>query len=177
MQTKLHLVLDPKCYIQSLTYMFINKEECAVSDTSVLLVHKCNEIFPEEFVDSIPEGDWLIPYEAVKKMNTKGATYLIKSDQILITIKGAVTMFPITKNGTDGLRYPQFKQVIPTEYNGQLNSICLNPELLLNLAQAIDPDYVGVILKWSDGEHAMSVRAKNSIAKNYKAILMPMKVM
>jgi len=173
---KLHLVMgSDTTFNPKLTYLFINRDECCASDAHSLVIHKCDKIFEQSFIDSIPEGDWLIPKDAVKKMNTKGATYLIKSEQIHITIKGEVTIFPILKDGVE-FTFPQYRDVIPYEFKGELNIFGVDPQRLLNIALAINPEYAFVHVQFNSAISALNIRVANSYDLEYTAILMPMLV-
>lgn len=174
MKQKLHLIINEKCYRDILRYAFLNHDEVCVSDAHALVVHKTKNIFPEVFVASIPDGNWLIPKDVLKKMNTKGANYMFVGENIEIDIKGSKTLHPIKKEDVVSTgNYPAYQSVIPKEFNGELNQVALNPALLDNIRQAIDPDCEAVQIQFCDAIHAMRVSIPTSYVSDYTAILMP----
>ena len=175
MRQKLHLaMLKPKEFGgEALKYMLLSKSRCVVTDAHALVIHNPLEIFDEDFWVKIPDGEWLVPYDAVEMMSKKNAAYYIEDKNIYVIVNGKKSAFGILENNV-AFKYPAVDNVIPKEFTFESNSICVNPALLNNLRQAIDPDMPGVLLEFSGEERAMKVTVPKTDVKEYIAIIMPM---
>lgn len=174
MKQKLHLIIDEKCFRDILHYALLTKEEIVVTDAHALVIHKTSVIFSPDFVDSIPDGRWIITKAVLQKMNAKGATYVINNGNMEITVKGQKAIYPILSEEHFAYeRFPKYRDVIPNEYKGELNLIGLNPTFLDNIRQAIDPDNKSVAIQFSDDTHAFKVTVIGTDVTDYTAILMP----
>ena len=180
MRQKLHLILNKDKYhfTPMLEHALLTKDEIVATDAHVLLIHKTKEVFEQEFIDQIPEGRWLLTEACLKAMNKKGVVYSINNGHVEVVDRGGKLLFPLLKEEdvVSEKTYPDFNSVIPDKYDGEINAIGISPVFLENLRQAIDPDAAGVALYFNEGERAMKVVALNSVACEYRAIIMPMMI-
>lgn len=181
MRQKLHLLtLKPKEFgREAFRYVFINKKNVIVTNAFALVIHMSDEILPQYFVDSLPDGDWLIKPEAAKAMNDPKSVYSIENG-VLVVVSGKnqkmlFDLIPL-KDVEDGEMLLKSDEVVPKEFNKEVNTIGVNPLLLYNTIQAIDPDCDGAKLSFCDDYRAIKVEVIGSSVCLYKAIIMPMMI-
>ena len=172
MNQKLHLITaTKKDYSEVLKYILLSKENVVVTNAHALVRHDPNEIFDDEFVKSIPDGEWLLSADAAKEMNR--FPYHIENKSLIVNGKSKM-VYDLIKNDTDGLKFPNWEAVIPETFDEKLNEIGVNPKLLDDLHKAIDPSTTGVKLSFNREMNAVKVTALSSDLCNYKAIIMPL---
>jgi hypothetical protein len=175
MKQKLHLVLGKDDLRPIFKFMLLSREVVVATNSHILVVHDPNEIFEQHFIDTIPDGEWLVPAKAVQEMSKPKAFYYVKDGYLNIEIKGSKTAYKMIPNGGEEGTYPNYTVVIPESYGYEANIIQVNPALLNDLRQAIEPESPGVILEFSGLGRAMKVRVSDRFdIKNYKAVIMPM---
>lgn len=178
MKQKLHLALNKNDYVDVFRYAYLTKSDLVISNGHLLVWHKTEEIFPDSFIKSIPDGEWLIPYMALMWMNKRKAVYSIREGNILEVIAENVTtihkLVPNDETITDR-PYPDFRSLFNNEYdyNTELNHIGVKPEFLLKVKNAIDPYGMNVVLYFENLTKQMKVKVTGSDLQRYKAIIMP----
>ena len=173
MRPKLFKVLATDDLRPALNHALLTKEWIVATDGHVLVAHKTTDIFDSYFVESIPEGRHLVTPECLKAMNKAKATYYIKDNSIVVDVKGAISIYPLIKDGEE-YTYPQWENVLPDESHLKvIEAISINPKLLYNAIQAIDPDSHIVRMYFTGGDKAIILKAPSSVYKNCRAIKMP----
>ncbi|HKJ31794.1 MAG TPA: hypothetical protein VKA34_08195 [Balneolales bacterium] len=175
MNQKLHLLVSNDPVRPVMSNALLTKDNIVVSNFFALVAHSTKEVFSEEFIASIPDGEWLVPEIALKSMSVNKSTYFIENGVLNITKKtGQKESYKLLPNGGNAGKYPPFEYVLPIdpeEY--KLAHIGINPKLLSNLQDAIDPYSSGVALYFiGEKNNAIIVKTLGSSLKEYKAIIM-----
>lgn len=187
---QLHLICGSNDLKQPITqYVFLTKEEVIATDTFCAVVHKTKDLFSEEFVDNIKEGNKFLIHkdiwEEISKPNI--VSIELKENQITTTDKkNLLKSFIIEKEDKIG-KYPNVKAVIPDENNidNLCNIVGIAPTILHKLQLAIYPtkpskNSIFALYMYFSGEDegkasgAIKVKADKSVYdKDFKAVIMP----
>jgi hypothetical protein len=172
MQQKLYLIAKSDGLREWMPNAFVskNKNVCVVSDAHVLLEFQLDNLWPDIFIESLPDYETLIPAECLKAMNKSGAVYTCQDDTIHVLVKGVESIFKIKE---DKGQFPKYESVIPSEYNYETEYIGINPKMLNDLMLAIDPYAASVDLFFSGLDKPINVRTLPDNNWKYRAIIVP----
>jgi hypothetical protein len=110
---KLHLVCSDDDLRPVMSCVCVDKEYTFASDVHILVRHKTSELFTDAFIESLPEGQILIPRKAIflvcQKMTTEVS---LSDDKKLFQIHRKDESIISFKLFTDGT-YPNGNSVIP----------------------------------------------------------------
>jgi hypothetical protein len=177
MRQKLHLLTSKGDFRPALQYALLTQERITVTNAHALVSHANKDIFDQSFIDTIPEGEWLIDVPTLKLMCKAKTTYHIEHTNTLpdmvIDDKGAISKHGLLKNGENVSAFPRWESVIPERKNiVELSAIQFNPRLLADAQQAIDPDFP-IIMEFTGHDKAILLRTPNAEIKDCIAIIMP----
>jgi hypothetical protein len=176
MRQKLHLLTSKDDYRSNLHYALLTKERITVTNAHALVSHANKDIFDQSFIDTIPEGEWLIDVSTLKLMCKAKTTYHIEHTNTLpdmvIDDKGAISKYGLLKNGQQ-FTFPNWPYVVPErKHIVELSIIQFSPKLLADVQQAIDPD-CDIIMEFTGHDRAMLLKTSNPEITDCIAILMP----
>jgi len=177
MRQKLHLLTSKGDFRPALQYALLTQERITVTNAHALVSHANKDIFDQSFIDTIPEGEWLIDVPTLKLMCKAKTTYHIEHTNTLpdmvIDDKGVISKHGLLKNGENVSAFPRWESVIPERKNiVELSAIQFNPRLLADAQQAIDPDFP-IIMEFTGHDRAILLRTPNAEIKDCIAIIMP----
>lgn len=132
-------------------YALITKSEVAASDAHILVIHQTNELFPLEFVQTIPEEGLLFGRSLLIDLSKQSAIDIkivkIEGGQDLIRVTHRPKRHPYYNtyhefklNNGEGdfmTKYPDYEKVIPKGKPEPLTEVGLKPSLLHRLMKAM----------------------------------------
>lgn len=181
----MHLIAskDSSSMLLWLTKILFEKEFLYVSNSHSLVFAR-RDWFLERYVqnwEAMPET-FYFEAEFWKKMCRCKA---LKDLSILFTYRKETnaleclsdrTMWPLMlPHKTDSFRFPKFRDVIPETFDGSNNRIALDAKLLVDIQTVFNVAYPceGLVLQFSEGNRAMSVKPAEQDMNMMEAILMP----
>lgn len=164
-------------FLPVMSHAYVTKEFTYASDRHILVRHRTEEIFNTEFCKDIPEQGVFIPYHVLKMIpqaKTIKVLLLNNATQIKLLRKDYNPIFDLPKIDDLG-KYPDADKLLNSNDPTQpLEEIALNPALLHNLIQAMDPSST-VRMKFK-GANKNIICSPNTDAPDYpsvKALIMP----
>jgi hypothetical protein len=122
----------------ALNYVCVTKDYTFASDAHVLVRHKTNEIFKDDFCEVIPESGIMIHRNAFAIMRRKSTNRITLSEDKktinLHQVDGSIIAYncqPDYKSPAPGYSLPSIKECKP------LDSIAVNANLLVRLAEGM----------------------------------------
>lgn len=157
-----------------MNYVFITKEHAVASNTHILVCHDSTELFNKDFIEKLPDHPILIHREDFSKIGGKECHVEIHSDNVIKVHykKNRPVLIEYEKEDKIG-KFPNYKAVIPEEFDAEINGIGLNPEFLITLRDSITSTKNTVQLYFKGEEYAINVKIRDCEFNNYKAIIMP----
>jgi len=129
----------------------ITKKYTYASDAHIAVRHNSSELFPEDFIELLPEQGILLPrksFQIMRKRETIGFKLSLDNKKIqLYQSDGSEIVYPLL----DDANYPSVDHLIPErEKCTELKQIALNPKLLTTLSDALGS--AGILHLWFYGE-------------------------
>jgi hypothetical protein len=173
---KLHLVCSDDDLRPVISCVCVDKEYTFASDAHILVRHKTSEIFKDAFIESLPEGQILIPGKAIffvcQKMTTgvslsddKKLFQIHRKDESVISFK----LF----TGT----YPKANNIIPDPKDMKpVDEIGINSGLLDRLSDGFGCDMPILRMRFFDKTKAIYVTSNQTEYKSAVGIIMPVMI-
>jgi hypothetical protein len=150
---KLHLCCADDSCRPALSHILVTKDEIVATNAHILIVHKTNSIFDQNFIEAMPERFYISAFIWKKLEHVR---YLIFENNMLRVIYSKyVAFYPIVKY--DEFEYPAYEKL--TKKEGPVDSICINPNLLKKLYDAMLCPQGGLKL-WFGGEKFNAISVK-----------------
>lgn len=159
---KIHVACSDYYTIPVMCHVLITKEHIVASDYNILVVHKTENIFDNEFIKNMPDR-FLINRKHWAEMCKKHFAIKYENNLINVIRDNYTDIYPIFLESIIG-DYPDYKKVIPQKKDlKKIKTIAINPMLLKRLydSMAYRGDYPAFILKFQDECHSILVKMNN----------------
>jgi hypothetical protein len=177
MKPKLHALTSKDDYRPALSYGLLTKQNIVVTNAHVMVAHKCESLFDQDFIDAIPEDKGvLVPAATLKEMNKKGVTYMLKVGDVPemeFTFKGNSYSHRLEYDGQNN-KFPNWEAVLPAAFDEQfVDAVLFNAKMMHIVKQAINPDSEIVKIKSSGPGRAIGVFDPEDTYEGCRSIIMP----
>jgi hypothetical protein len=173
---KLHLVCSDDDLCPVMSCVCVDKEYTFASDEHILVRHKPSELFKDAFIESLPEGQILIPRKAILLVCQKMTTEVsLSDDKKLFQIHRkdeSIISFKLFTGGT----YPKANNIILDPKDMEpLDEIGINSGLLDRLSDGLGCEIPILHLKFFDKSQSIYVTTEYG-CDDAVGVIMPVKI-
>lgn len=147
MKHKLHLACGSTMLRPALGYIKVTKQTCVATDAHILTVVNTENVFDEQFAEELKDdAEMYIHHKHYAQLTKFGGNLALNDGYITgYNKKGEYFICPFKTKGQLEGDYPDLERVIPNfDELGKdwcsLNTVSINPKLLLNLQGALGTD-------------------------------------
>ena len=164
-----------------LEHVYLTREHIVATNSSIVVVHKTEEVFSEEFIEGFPDEPFLIYRTFWAEMSSNKVSYLIwENGNIVINYRKKAPdglVRPVVDGGDEG-KYPNWQAVIPDDDRTVLGltEIGLNPDYLVLTQKAFGlPKNSGLYFSFDESNTATIITHDiEGVWPSAKAIIMPL---
>jgi hypothetical protein len=175
MTPRLHKILEREAIREQLGYAMLNRDYIVATNAHALVEHSTETFFGRHNRKEIPKGKQFKVPRKLCEMMSYGTSHalFIAPNIISIAYQGALMQFALEETKD----YKDYRQILGKPNKEDKGEIGLQPELLNNLRQAIDPKANIVYLTFQKGHTPIVVKTQGGEIENYRALLMPCAIM
>ncbi len=154
-----------------MNYILVTKDEIVASNSHILVIHKTNNIFDEQFIDEMP--DRFLIHKNNWKLFCKGHHYIIFLDGLIIIRYDGYdqTIKPIFEEiEFMTLKYPDYKKILKSKSETGLSNFGLSVKNLTLLSKSMGCDRLK--FEFTQGEYSHLNVSNGEI----KGIIMPIMI-
>lgn len=119
----------------SMMHVFITKENIVATNAIVVIYHKTEDYFNDEFINQIPENGIYILGTDFAKFSGKVCSFEWKTEGVIKVWAGKSSMLIETKEPG---KFPNWEGIIPTDSDQtEVKQICFNPDQLALLSKGL----------------------------------------